>query len=244
MSLQTLLDRYKNHYAAIAGQHSHDDAAALAVGGEFYTIGALEYYLLKAHGLNESTHVVDIGCGTGRLAAQLASRKHPHYSGFDIMESAVSYARDLCQMPAWKFGVTAGLKVDVPTGTGDMACFFSVFTHITHEHTFLYLKEAARLLKPGGLVIFTYLEFAVHSHWDAFAKAVNNFGKDAEPVVFLDCAGITQFANHLDFEVLALVDGDKPTFAIEEELILGPCVIMKDRGNLGQSIAILRKRVP
>ncbi|MDB6127735.1 MAG: methyltransferase domain protein [Verrucomicrobia bacterium] len=243
MSLQTLLDRYKNHYATIAGQHERDDAAALAVGGEFYTVGALEYYVLKAHGLNESTHVVDIGCGTGRLAAQLASRKHPHYSGFDIMESAVTYARKLCQMPAWKFGVTDGLRVDVPDASGDMACFFSVFTHITHEHTFLYLKETARLLKPGGIVIFTYLEFAIPSHWDAFAKAVSNFGNDGEPVVFLDRAGITQFANYLDFEVLALVDGDKPTFPIEEELTLQSCVIMKDRGLLGQSIAILRKRV-
>ncbi|MDB6168831.1 MAG: methyltransferase domain protein [Verrucomicrobia bacterium] len=242
MSLQTLLDRYKNHYATIAGQHQPDDAAALAVGGEFYTVGALEYYVLKAHGLNESMHVVDVGCGTGRLAAQLARRGHPHYSGFDIMESAVSYARNLCRMPAWKFGVTDGLSVDVPTASADMACFFSVFTHITHEHTFLYLKEAGRLLKPGGLVIFTYLEFAVHSHWDAFAKAVNNFGTDAEPVVFLDRAGLTQFANRLDFEVLALVEGDKPTFPIEEELTLGPCVVMKDRGLLGQSIGILRKR--
>ena len=243
MSLQTLLDRYKNHYATIAGQHQRDDAAALAVGGEFYTIGALEYYVLKAHGLNDATHVVDIGCGTGRLAAQLASRKHPHYSGFDIMESAVTYARNLCQMPAWKFGVTDGLHVDVPDESGDMACFFSVFTHISHEHTFLYLKEAARLLKPGGIVIFTYLEFAVYSHWEAFAKAVNNFGKNVEPVVFLDRAGITLFANHLEFDVLALVDGDKPTFAIEEELTLGPLVMLKNRGLLGQSIAILQKRV-
>jgi SAM-dependent methyltransferase len=242
MSLQTLLDVYKTHYATIAGKHNSDDAAALAVGGQFYTVGALEYYVLKAHGLNESTHVVDIGCGTGRLAAQLAARKHPQYSGFDIMESAVTYARDLCRMPAWKFAVTDGLRIDVENGTGDMACFFSVFTHITHEHTFLYLKEAARLLKPGGLVIFTYLEFAVHSHWDAFAKAVDNFGKNTEPVVFLDRDGITKFANRLDFELLALVAGDIPTFPIDEELSLGPCVIMKGRGLLGQSIAILRKR--
>jgi SAM-dependent methyltransferase len=243
MSLQTLLDRYKNHYASIAGEHSHDEAAALAVGGDFYTIGALEYYVLKAHGLNETTHVVDVGCGTGRLAAQLAVRGHPHYSGFDIMESAVTYARNLCKMPGWKFGVTEGLSVDVPKGAGDMVCFFSVFTHITHEHTYLYLKDAVRILKPGGLVIFSFLEFAVPSHWDAFAKAVNNFGKETEPVVFLDRAGITQFANHLDFEVLALVDGDKPTFPIEEELSLGPTVIMKGRGLLGQSLAIMRKRV-
>ena len=242
MSLPTLRARYQNHYATIAGQHAHDDAAALAVGGEFYTVGALEYYVLKAHGLDDSTHVVDIGCGTGRLAAQLASRQHPHYSGFDIMESAVSYARKLCQVPAWKFGVTDGLTVDVPDASGDMACFFSVFTHLTHEHTFLYLKEAARLLKPAGLVIFTYLEFSIPSHWPAFAMAVSNFGQEGEPVVFLDRAGITAFASALDFEVLALVDGDKPTFPIEEELTLQSSVVMKDRGLLGQSLAILRKR--
>jgi SAM-dependent methyltransferase len=242
MSLQDLRERYQRHYAEIAGRHPKDDAAALAVGGEFYTIGALEYYVLKAHGLGPTTHVVDIGCGTGRLAAQLASREHPLYSGYDIMESAVTYARDLCRMPGWKFGVTDGLKVDLPAACGDIVCFFSVFTHITHEHTFLYLKEASRILKPGGIVIFTFLEFAIPSHWEAFRKAIANFGGDGEPVVFLDRAGITQFANYLDFQVLGLVDGDKPTFPIEEELSLGPLVHMTDRGLLGQSIAILKKR--
>ncbi|MDB6168084.1 MAG: methyltransferase domain protein [Verrucomicrobia bacterium] len=242
MSLETLLAKYKKHYAAIAGQHGRADAAELAVGGKFYTMGALEYYVLKAHGLNDTTYVVDIGCGTGRLAAQLASRRHPRYAGFDIMESAISYARDLCRMPDWHFAVSDGIRVDVPDSSADMVCFFSVFTHIAHEHTFLCLQETSRILKPGGLVIFTFLEFAIPSHWEAFAEAIRNFGKETEPVVFLDRSAVTQFGNYLDFEILGLVNGDIPTFPIDEELSLGPTVMMKDKGLLGQSIAILGKR--
>ena len=51
---------------------SGDEALRLAVGGEFEAVGKLEYYLLRSLGLNTRHLVVDVGCGSGRLARQLA----------------------------------------------------------------------------------------------------------------------------------------------------------------------------
>src|SRR5881275_2003467 len=50
-----------------------DEAMRLAVGGEFDAVGKLEYYLLRSLGLSSGHLVIDVGCGSGRLAQQLSS---------------------------------------------------------------------------------------------------------------------------------------------------------------------------
>jgi 2-polyprenyl-3-methyl-5-hydroxy-6-metoxy-1,4-benzoquinol methylase len=47
------------------------EALRRAVGGEFEAVGKLEYYL-RSLGLTNGHLVVDVGCGSGRLAQQLA----------------------------------------------------------------------------------------------------------------------------------------------------------------------------
>jgi SAM-dependent methyltransferase len=233
---------YEKHFEAIGEEHSRDAAARLAVGGDFHAIGTLEYYVLKAHGLTPDQLVVDVGCGTGRLACQLARRGHRRYAGFDITESAVDYARSLCgENNDWKFETTDGLHIALPDAAADVVCFFSVFTHLTHEHTFLYLREAARLLREGGLIILSFLEFGIDTHWTQFEAAVRGFGKGGEPIVLLDRGAIRRFAGALGLEVLGLVDGNVPTFPIEEEIVSADGRVMTGRGYLGQSLGILRK---
>jgi ubiquinone/menaquinone biosynthesis C-methylase UbiE len=241
MNLGSLLKRYQKHYSSLSETHSNLRAAELAVGGDFNTVGIIEYYVLKASGLREDMLLVDVGCGTGRLAYQLAQRGHKFYAGFDIVLSAAEHARQLCNKPDWTFGVTKGIHIDIPDGSVDMACFFSVFTHISHEHTYLYLKEMSRSLKTGGTVVFTFLEFAIPSHWTMFEAAVRNFQAETEPIVFLDRQALASFARYLNFDVVSIQDGDKPTVPLSEQVAWENGIIMKDHGNLGQSICVLRK---
>ena len=51
------------------------EALRRAVGGEFEAVGKLEYHLLRSLGLGNGHLVVDVGCGSGRLAHQLARIK-------------------------------------------------------------------------------------------------------------------------------------------------------------------------
>lgn len=37
----------------------------------------------------------------------------------------------------------------------DMICAFSVFTHMEHEDTYQYLKDAVKIIKPKGRFIFS-----------------------------------------------------------------------------------------
>lgn len=242
MDLKDLRHRYERHYAPLGGESPSVEAARIAVGGDFDATGALEFYALKAHGLTPESFVVDVGCGTGRLAVQLARRGYRRYAGFDIIGSAVEFARTLCEKPEWEFGVTDGLRIPVKEAVADFVCFFSVFTHVSHEHTYLYLGEASRVLRTGGVAIFTFLEFGIPCHWEHFQGAVERAGGNLEPIVFLSRDAIAAFASHQGFEVVNIVDGDKPTFPIEEQIVTADGRVLNDRGYLGQSLAILRKR--
>lgn len=214
----------------------------MAVGGDFEATGALEFYALKAHGLTPDSFVVDVGCGTGRLALQLARRGYRRYAGFDIVPSAVEFARRVCGKPDWEFVVTDGLRLPLGETVADFVCFFSVFTHVVQEHAYLLLGEAARVLRPGGVAICTFLEFSVPCHWEHFEGAVERFGGNLEPIVFLGRDAIAAFSAHLGFEIVNVVDGDKPTFPIDEEIVTGDGRVLRERGYLGQSLAILRRR--
>jgi hypothetical protein len=57
----------------------------------------------------------------------------------------------------------------------------------------------------------------------------------------MDREGIQAWAKHLGLEVVVFADGDKPNIPIPEEIRLDNGTVMTQCGNLGQSIAVLRK---
>src|SRR5215813_3285572 len=62
---QAYIDHVRRLEQRIDGK---DEAMRLAVGGEFDAVGKLEYYLLRSLGLSNGHLVIDVGCGSGRLA--------------------------------------------------------------------------------------------------------------------------------------------------------------------------------
>jgi ubiquinone/menaquinone biosynthesis C-methylase UbiE len=59
------------------------------------------------------------------------------------------------------------MSYPVTDGSLDLITSFSVFTHIYEDETFIYLKDAARVLRPGGALVMSILE--IERHWDVFA---------------------------------------------------------------------------
>jgi SAM-dependent methyltransferase len=142
--------------------------------GDFQTIGVMLLANLTDHaGLKADDQVLDIGCGNGRVAAQLSPllREHGGYLGFDISRTGIAACRRLFagqphmafrHIDVWNGEYNARGKIaeidtvfPAPDASIDLAFATSVFTHMKMPPVRRYLAEAHRVLKPGGRFAFT-----------------------------------------------------------------------------------------
>jgi SAM-dependent methyltransferase len=235
------METYRKHAAGLLGRHDEKRAMALAVGGDYEAVGTLEYFLLLQHGLQRGHTVVDVGCGSGRLAVQLKEYLTGTYIGIDVVPELHEYARNACGRPDWKFYTAPGVNIPEPDGSADFVCFFSVFTHLTHEDSFRYLAEAARVLRPGGRIVFSFLEFRIFGQWCLFRESVKDARPDKVLNQFMDRDAIRVWSEHLGLKIVEIDDGDQPHIRLEKPVRWDDGRVMTDLGCLGQSVCVLTK---
>jgi len=172
-----------NIYEALYEAHSKLFSDEDVVGGVFDLVGRVELGLLVMEGLHPTDTIVDFGCGTGRLAVHLIPRlRGGHYIGVDVSQSMLDRAerRISKTIPAPPCRVS-WIKQTSPVfsledRSVDMICAFSVFTHIEHEDTYRYLKDALRVIRWGGRFIFSCLPMSLASARNIFlASAQDDF---------------------------------------------------------------------
>ncbi|MCC0175998.1 class I SAM-dependent methyltransferase [Waterburya agarophytonicola K14] len=242
MNKPDYLKSYTQKVQDLQQEYDEDEALSLAIGGNFEAGGLLEYYLLRQLGLQRGDTVIDVGCGSGRLAFQLKEYLTGSYVGIDVIPELFNYARKVTKRADWKFYQAPGLTIPEPDNSADFVCFFSVLTHLLHEQSYKYLAEAKRVLKPGGKLVFSFLEFYIPSHWAVFQGSLNDLNPDSVLNQFISRDGIKSWAQYLELSILEIFDGDKPHIDILEGVVTWDNgAEMSVKGNLGQSICILTK---
>jgi len=108
-------------------------------------------FLEGALGLRPGSRVIDVPCGHGRIALELAARG-ARVSGIDISEEAIAIAR----------GEAAARGLDAVFEVGDMRdlpfeaeldavfCFGNSFGYLDDAGNALFLERVARALRRGG----------------------------------------------------------------------------------------------
>ncbi len=122
---------------------------------EFHRLAKVKVGQLQEQGLTPSSHVLDVGCGTGQLAAGLYEflSDDGFYFGTDVGPEAIEFCKQQYTRPNFQFAVNDFTRLPVAEQRFDLACYFSVFTHTYPDETVLLLAETARVLKPGGAII-------------------------------------------------------------------------------------------
>ncbi len=239
---------FKKAYHSLVNRLSSDkqerEAMSLAVGGNYDTVGVLERELLIQHGLKDNDYLIDVGCGSGRLTKPLSEYLQGHYLGLDIEQSLVDYAKASVDRPDWAFKITEGVHIPEKDAQADMVCFFSIFTHLLYEETFRYLKESMRVLKPGGKIVFSFLEFEIPDQWVVFEANMVHASEGDPLMIFMDRHAIRAFANNIGLDVVDIIDGNKPHIPIPHPLTFDNGQTITDKGRLGpigQSVCVLQK---
>ena len=212
-----------------------------AVGGQFEAFGILSRQVLLDAGLKDSDFLIDVGCGSGRLAHVLNVER---YLGTDVVPELLQHAQSLCVGRNWRFELVDGIVIPEQDRTADMVCFFSVFTHLLHEDSFRYLREAQRVLRPGGAAVISFLEFRLASHWPIFEHSVQAREEDTlkEHTQFLSRDTLAAWAAHTGLTIEATFDGDVPHINPPHPVTLDDGTIIPGPTSLGQSVCILKKR--
>jgi ubiquinone/menaquinone biosynthesis C-methylase UbiE len=156
------------------------DVAIGAGSLSFDAVGRLELEVLKREGLEPTDTLVDLGCGSGRLAIQVVpTLVGGHYIGIDISRSMLDEARKRietgvpdppCRV-SWIHQTTPVFALD--DKSVEMVCAFSVINHMEHEDAYLYFKEALRIVRPGGHFVFSCLPMNTERAREVFFKSAS-----------------------------------------------------------------------
>ena len=101
--------------------------------------------------------ILDLGCGNGRYFECLKEKK-TEYFGVDNSEGLIKIAKS--RYPQADFQTSDALNLPFPADFFDKLVGIAVFHHIpSEEFRIRFLKEAKRVLKPGGILILTVWNF-------------------------------------------------------------------------------------
>lgn len=140
--------------------------------------------LLRQTVKKDHPRVLDLGCGTGVIATELAKWSTP--IGLDMSQQALAYSKS---RGVQHLVQAIGEALPLQTSSVDAILALDIFEHIEdHEAAF---REAARVLRPGGVLVMSVPAFM--ALWGPHDVALMHFRRytRGEVVRVLRSAGFT-----------------------------------------------------
>ena len=104
----------------------------------------------------DKADVLDLGSGTGRnisYVKEVLNRSKWNFYGIDYSSACVGYAKTQYKKQGVKFVQHDGKELPYPDASFDYLVSSHVMEHIREKDQPLYVREIARVLRPGGIAI-------------------------------------------------------------------------------------------
>lgn len=188
-------------------------ALAKAIGAlgmaEFVSQGDGHVAVLRHHGLTDNMNIYDLGCGCGRTAQALRrSGWQGRYTGADVVPELLEEL--ILRCPDYVTKLNFSPTIVASDASLDIVFHWSVFTHLFPTECYLYTADTFRALKPGGKMIFSFLELEDSAHdrvWNSNLKRLREGHKAEQLDAFLHRDWIRRFARDVGFSEPAFTDG-------------------------------------
>ena len=114
-------------------------------------------FLVRTVGLRPGDSVLDVCCGSGRHALELA-RRGDRVTGIDVSAEAIAYARRAAGDERLAVDLWVGDVRALPTDVrADVAiCMGNAFGYLEHAGTQAFLADLAAIVRPGGALVVDY----------------------------------------------------------------------------------------
>lgn len=161
-----IIDLYLTHnfidaYAMHTDWRVERDGYKAAVGSadDWERHGTLQFEFLKQQGVSPYHRVLEIGCGTGRLARKLVPYLHPgRYTGVDISAGAIDAAQALADSEGWSKNRPWWVcGTDWPLSQADFIWCFSVFIHLPVTTMAQTMMMAAHRMTESSRFFFSFV---------------------------------------------------------------------------------------
>lgn len=135
-----------------------------------HTVDLLDQFI----GIKPTDTVLEIGCGVGRVG-KILSQRCRKWIGTDISKHMLNYAaerlKDYDNVELIELS-TVGLY-EIPDSSIDVVYCTVVFMHLYEWDRYAYIKEAFRVLKPGGRCFFDNIDITTEYGWQFFLQSAS-----------------------------------------------------------------------
>jgi ubiquinone/menaquinone biosynthesis C-methylase UbiE len=125
--------------------------------------------LLQRVGMKADDVVLEIGCGVGRAGAYVAPACK-EWIGVDVSENMLAHTRKrLAHLKNFRTVATNGYDLaGIESASIDLVYCTVVFMHLDEWERYSYIKEAFRVLRPGGRLIVDNVDLTTDPGWAFF----------------------------------------------------------------------------